>query len=156
MDDTTYVRYSRITSVFWGLVCLLFAFFAGGIADTVIEAINKVSSAFYGPILGAFLLAILTKRTNAFGANVGIICGVLFNFYLWFNVPEVFWFWWNAIGGVITVSIGMLASRLYKHKKVLSGLPEPEPIEWKSPFVYGLLAFFVLIVIFSLCIPWLF
>ena len=155
LGDEEYVRYSRFTSLFWGLVCLAFAFFAGGIADTVIEAINKVSSAFFGPILGAFVLAILTKKTNAFGANVGIITGVLLNFYLWFFVPDVFWFWWNAIGGITTIVVGMLASRLSK-MKVSGQTLELEPINFGIREVYILLGFFVFIVILSTVLPNLF
>ena len=31
--------------------------------------------------------------------------GVLFNFYLWLSVPQIFWFWWNAIGCIITIAM---------------------------------------------------
>ncbi len=112
LSDTQYVRYSRFLSIFWGLVCLFFAFFAGNIEGTVIEVINKVSSIFYGPILAAFILALLTKRTHALGANIGIVIGVGLNMYLWLYVPEVFWFWWNAIGCVVTLVVGYVISIL--------------------------------------------
>ncbi len=39
------------------------------------EESRTISSVFYGPILAAFILAILTKRTHALGANIGIIVG---------------------------------------------------------------------------------
>ncbi|MGY3791229.1 sodium:solute symporter [uncultured Aquimarina sp.] len=110
MPDKKYVTYSRLLSVFWGLVCLFFAFFAGNIEGTVIEVINKISSIFYGPILAAFILAILTKKTHAIGANIGIVAGVLFNMLLWLYVPEVFWFWWNAIGCIVTIVVGYTLS----------------------------------------------
>lgn len=114
MPDKKYVTYSRVLSVFWGLVCLFFAFFAGNIEGTVIEVINKISSIFYGPILAAFMLAILTKKTHAIGANIGIVAGVLFNMLLWLYVPEIFWFWWNAIGCVVTIVVGYTFSLLIK------------------------------------------
>ena len=116
LNDKEYVRYSRFASIFWGLVCLFFAFFAGNIEGTVIEVINKVSSIFYGPILAAFILAIMTKRTHALGTNVGILAGVLFNMYLWLYVPEVFWFWWNAIGCFVTLSVAYVFSILIPRK----------------------------------------
>jgi len=116
MSDKQYVRYSRVLSLFWGLVCLFFAFFAGNIEGTIIEVINKVGSVFYGPILAAFILALLTKRTHALGANIGIIVGVLFNMYLWLYVPEVFWFWWNAIGCVVTMIVAYAVSVTVKRK----------------------------------------
>ncbi len=114
MSDKQYVMNSRLLSVFWGLVCLFFAFFAGSIEGTVIEVINKISSVFYGPILAAFMLAIMTKKTHALGANIGIIAGVLFNMYLWLYVPDVFWFWWNAIGCVVTIIVAYTISFVIK------------------------------------------
>ena len=67
ISDRSYVITSRYLSLFWGLVCLLLAFFTGNIEGTVIEVINKVGSVFYGPILGAFVLAILTKKLMLLG-----------------------------------------------------------------------------------------
>tara|TARA_B100001996_G_scaffold146990_1_gene111983 strand:+ start:1407 stop:3008 length:1602 start_codon:yes stop_codon:yes gene_type:complete len=114
ISDRRYVYNSRIFSLFWGLVCLFFAFLTGNIEGTVIEVINKIGSVFYGPILGAFILAIMTKNTHALGANIGIVFGVVLNIYLWLYVPEIFWFWWNAIGCFTTVSIGIIFSHLIK------------------------------------------
>ncbi|CAZ96384.1 sodium:solute symporter [Zobellia galactanivorans] len=114
MGDKQYMSYSRLLSIFWGLVCLFFAFFAGNIEGTVIEVINKISSVFYGPILAAFILAILTKRTHALGANIGIVAGVLFNIYLWLYVPQIFWFWWNALGCLVTILIALAVSYTVK------------------------------------------
>ncbi|MDO6517336.1 sodium:solute symporter [Zobellia uliginosa] len=114
MGDRQYMSYSRLLSIFWGLVCLFFAFFAGNIEGTVIEVINKISSVFYGPILAAFILAILTKRTHALGANIGIVVGVLFNIYLWLYVPQIFWFWWNALGCLVTILVALAVSYTVK------------------------------------------
>ena len=147
LSDKQYVRYSRITSLFWGLVCLFFAFFAGNIEGTVIEVINKVSSIFYGPILAAFMLALMTKRTHALGANIGILTGVLFNMYLWLYVPEVFWFWWNAIGCVITLSVAYLVSVLIP-KKTREGIAVSYYFAWKEVGI--LVGYFILIVLFSI------
>jgi len=97
--------YSKATTLFWGVVCVLLAFAAGSIADTVIEAINKIGSLFYGPIIATFMLALLTRRTRTAGMNLGIVAGVLFNFILWvFFSDQVFWFWWNFTGFVVTAA----------------------------------------------------
>ena len=93
---------------------MLAAFFAGDIADTVIEAINKIGSVFYGPILATFLAAIAFKRTHFIGANVGILVGVLTNVYLWQFQPDIFWFWWNAIGAAVTLTVSILVSAIIK------------------------------------------
>ncbi|RNC92025.1 MAG: sodium transporter [Allomuricauda sp.] len=150
MSDKSYVLNSRLLSLFWGLVCLFFAFFAGNIEGTVIEVINKISSVFYGPILAAFILAILTKKTHALGANVGIVIGVLFNMYLWLYVPDVFWFWWNAIGCLVTVVVAMIVSALIK-RKANEGLEVVYFPAKRELFI--LLGFFVVIVVLSICLP---
>lgn len=147
MSDKKYVSYSRLLSVFWGLVCLFFAFFAGSIEGTVIEVINKISSIFYGPILAAFILAILTKKTHALGANIGIIVGVLFNMYLWLYVPDIFWFWWNAIGCIVTIVVAYTVSLLIK-RKANEGL-EVTFYKAGKREVFILLAYFVVIVLIA-------
>ncbi|WP_340198414.1 sodium:solute symporter family transporter [Ascidiimonas sp. W6] len=153
LTNLQYVKYSRLLSVFWGLVCLFFAFFAGSIEGTVIEVINKISSVFYGPILAAFILAILTKKTNALGANLGIVVGVGINIFLWLYVPEIFWFWWNAIGCFVTLVVGYSISLLIpmKSKDSLSFIKYPAKKE-----ILLLLIYFVLIVIAALTIDKLF
>ncbi|WP_289045154.1 sodium:solute symporter [uncultured Olleya sp.] len=147
MPDNKYVQYSRFLSVFWGLVCLFFAFFAGSIEGTVIEVINKISSVFYGPILAAFILAILTKKTHALGANLGIVAGVLFNIYLWLYVPSIFWFWWNAIGCIITIIIALIVSKIIK-KETKPGLDITVYKAGKKEVII-LLSYFIFIVFFA-------
>ena len=103
--------YSRWLSLGWGVVCLLLSFFAGDIADTVIEAINKVGSVFYGPILATFIAAVAIPRIRAREANLGLVVGVATNVWLWLGVGEgLFWFWWNATGFVATLGIAWLVS----------------------------------------------
>lgn len=146
MTDTQYVNYSRMISLFWGGVCLFFAFFAGSIEGTIIEVINKVGSIFFGPMLAAFMLALLTKRTHALGANIGIVVGVLLNMYLWLYVPSIFWFWWNAIGCVATFITAYVISLLVPMKA-----KEGIPFEWYPAKKEGilLLGYFLVIVVIA-------
>ncbi|MCD6310201.1 MAG: sodium:solute symporter [Candidatus Eremiobacteraeota bacterium] len=109
---------SKVTTAMWGVLITLFALKAGSIAPTVVEAINKVGSAFYGPILAAFLLAILTKRTNANGVIIGILAGVGINLTFWFFVPQIHWMWWNAIGCIVTFLSGYIASLAWAVPKI--------------------------------------
>ena len=147
LTDHEYVKYSRLLSLFWGLVCLFFAFFAGSIEGTIIEVINKVGSIFFGPMLAAFMLALLTKRTHALGANIGIVVGVLLNMYLWLYVPQVFWFWWNAIGCVATFVTAFVISTIIP-KDAKKGIPFALNPSKKE--VVLLLGYFLVIVIISL------
>ena len=155
VEEKAYMRLSHLTALFWGVVCVVIAFFVGDIADTVIEAINKVGSVSFGPILATFVMAILMKRISTKGANIGLLVGVGVNVYLWLLVPEIFWFWWNAIGAVVTFVIAYLVSMV---APVVSGHPivKVEPIRFNQKPVYYLVAFFVLIVVVSVILPSLF
>ena len=59
---------SRSLTAFWGLLALAMSFFVDDIASTVLVAINKIGSLVNGPVLGVFMLGLLTKRSNGSGA----------------------------------------------------------------------------------------
>ncbi|MBZ5487380.1 sodium/solute symporter [Halomonas aquamarina] len=107
-SDTHYLKASRLATVFWGLYATLFAFFAGNLGP-VIEAVNQIGSWFYGALLGTFLLAIFSHRSNARGAVAGLITGML---AVWSvsSLLEVSWLYNNTIGVVVSVSVGYLVS----------------------------------------------
>ena len=98
-------------------------------------------------MLAAFMLALLTKRTHALGANIGIVVGVLLNMYLWLYVPQVFWFWWNAIGCVATFVTAFVISTIIP-KDAKKGIPFALNPSKKE--VVLLLGYFLVIVIISL------
>jgi SSS family solute:Na+ symporter len=101
---------SRLTTVGWGIIITGFAFMAGHISETVIEAINKVGSIFFGPILATFLVGILSKRATSEGIFAGTLVGIAFNLFLWMGVPGVHWMWWNVSGFLTTVMITFFIS----------------------------------------------
>lgn len=97
---------SKATTIFWGAVCIFFAFFVGNISDSIIVTINKIGSLANGSILGAFLLAILTRRATDRGTVIGVVAGFMVNLYLWMYVPSISWLWWNVIGFIVTFGVG--------------------------------------------------
>jgi len=105
------VRLSRFLTVFWGIVATAFALLMIGGSETVLELVNKIGSAFYGPILATFLLGMLTRRGNQKGAIAGLIIGVAFNLMLWqLFEHEVSWLWWNVFGFMTTMVTGYVFS----------------------------------------------
>ena len=150
LSPEKYMQYSKYATLFWGMVCIVLAFFTGDIAKTVIEAINKVGSVFYGPILATFIAAIGIKRVNSIGANIGIVAGVGVNVYLWLFVPEVFWFWWNVIGAIVTLVTGYIASLLLKSTDGSKEMNFDFSWNFDAGKTIVLLAFFVGIVLVSL------
>jgi SSS family solute:Na+ symporter len=113
---------SKLLTVFWGTVCTIFAFFVGGVSDSIIVSINKIGSLANGPIMGVFALGILTKRANSKGAIIGLIGGFLFNSACWKFFPEISWPWWNVTGCLITFALGMIVS-------YMSETPDPKTLE---------------------------
>jgi SSS family transporter len=151
LTDKENLRYSKLLTLFWGIVCSLTAFSAGNISPTVIEAINLVGSLFYGPILATFGLAVLSRRTNALGANVGLLAGVVLNFGLWiFARDAVFWFWWNFTGAATTVVVGYGLSVLVEPSVGIKKLLSLEQVGFRRKETATLLAYFFGIVILSL------
>lgn len=154
LSHESYLSAAKYTSLVWGVVTLTLSLFAGGIAPTIIEAINKVGSVFYGPILGVFLLAVINHRVSAKAVNVGLLCGVFGNLLVSWLLPDVFWFWWNFIGLTITLSVALVITYLSApdHAQIETLTRNKEKhILTRSDTVLMLLAFAVMLIIcFSL------
>ncbi|MEQ8276281.1 MAG: sodium/solute symporter [Deltaproteobacteria bacterium] len=106
------LRVGRITTVIWGAAITGMAFLVGGMSGTIVEAINKIGSAFYGPILASFLVGVLSKRVNETGVIAGVIVGVAFNLGLWIFAPGLYWMWWNLTGLIVAAAAAFAASAL--------------------------------------------
>ena len=86
-----------------------------GGSETVLELVNKIGSAFYGPILATFWLGMLTRRGSEAGAILGLLTGVGFNIFLWqYYGSAVSWLWWNVFGFVISFALGYGISLMLK------------------------------------------
>jgi SSS family transporter len=119
IPDKIQLRYSRYLTIFWGVVATLFALQMVGGSETVLELVNKIGSAFYGPVLAAFWLGMLTKKANEPGVISGLLLGVGFNIFLWqFYGSEVSWLWWNVFGFFITFVLGLFISGFFIKKEV--------------------------------------
>ena len=150
------IRLARLLALFWGGLILYFSIYSGDISATVIEAINKVGSALYGPVLGVFLIAILWRRRTVLSSNIGFLAGVALNLYFWQFQPGLFWMWWNLIGLLVTLSVAILLS-LASGKMPLAGRPAKWSKERVSPshvllVTTGLTLFVCLIILMSLSI----
>jgi SSS family solute:Na+ symporter len=107
LSDRMELVLSKLLTVFWGVVCIFFAFFVGAISDTIIESINKIGSLINGPLLAVFVMGILTRRVNGQGATGGLIVGFVLNLLLWKYAPKISWLWWNVIGFFVTYGAGV-------------------------------------------------
>lgn len=154
-DQQTYMQQAKYVGLIWGAVTLLLSLFAGNIAPTIIEAINKVGSMFYGSILAVFIIALFDRKLSALHINIGIVFGVATNFVLWIGFEEIFWFWWNAIGLIVTTITAYLVWVLLpknseqNHQSI--ALVRHSILTKRDTVI--LLAFFVAMIAFCISIP---
>jgi len=110
-DETRKMRLSRLATLLWALVLLGLAVIALHKAGRVVEVGLQIASVAYGALLGVFLLGVLTRRANQWGAAIGMLCGFAIELYLWLGT-SVPWTWWVMIGTALTFSVGWIASTL--------------------------------------------
>lgn len=108
-DETTLMRVSRHATIFWGILQILVAVGAQFVMGSVLAAGLAVLSLAAGPVLGAFLIGVLTKgvRTNAMLTGMG--CGVMVLGWVWFTGATA-WTWYAFIGATVTMTMALLAS----------------------------------------------
>jgi len=103
-SDSHYLGVSRAATFAWGAFATLCALYMGRLGSAI-EAVNRIGSNFYGPILGVFVLAVGTKKTNGHGAFVGILAGVA-AVQLAARFSDVSFLYYNLIGTAAAVAVG--------------------------------------------------
>lgn len=146
MSQKKEMMLSKVFTLFWGMICVGFAFYVENISKTVIEAINKIGSAFFGPIAAVFFLGLFISRAGAISVIVGLLFGVTVNLSLWLFFPSVSWLWWNAIGFIDTMVVCYLVSLFCASPETVEPIKVPrEKKKWK--IWYGLLCIYTIILI---------
>jgi len=80
---------------------------------TLIEATNKIMGMLGGPLLGVFLLGIVTKRSTSGGTLLGALVGSAFLAYVIY-ATKVSFLWYALIGCVVTFVLGYVFSLVTK------------------------------------------
>src|SRR6185369_5762079 len=109
-SDHHYLKASRFATVFWGVYAIGFAQY-GSNFGALIEAVNIIGSLFYGGLLGVFVLAFFFKSVGANGAFIGILAGEAAIFAA-FLFTKISFLWYNVIGCLVVIAVGVLVSRL--------------------------------------------
>jgi hypothetical protein len=115
-DDYHYLRASKMFTVFWGIIALLFATFAS-LFDNLIEAVNIIGSIFYGTILGIFLVAFFIKRVGGFAVFVAALIAESIIIFIYFWGIDIAYLWLNAIGCILVVIISLLIQGFMHERK---------------------------------------
>src|SRR3954468_9048954 len=106
-DEVTLLRLSKRITIFWGIVQLIVALGAQWLDQSVLDAGLSVLSLTTGPVLGAFLVGVLTRRVGAAAMIAGMAVGGLVLGYVWWT-GAVGWTWYALIGAGVSAA-GALA-----------------------------------------------
>jgi sodium-coupled monocarboxylate transporter 8/12 len=114
-SETSLISGARWITLGWGAVVTL----AGtGVylahMGSLLQAAAAIIGFFSGPVLGMFLLGILTTRVNSTGAILGAIAGFASALLLWNHVSFV---WYSVTGCVPTLLVGYALSFFVKGKR---------------------------------------
>jgi Na+/proline symporter len=100
-SDHHYLLASRWSTLFWGVYAVAFAGFAGRLGSLIV-AVNKIGSLFYGTLLGCFVLAFVFRRVRGTATFVGMLVGEA-AILSTAQFTDVSWLWYNPIGCAVVV-----------------------------------------------------
>ena len=111
LDEKRAVWVTRLATVAWGAVIVVFAQFMGSVGS-LIEAVNTVGSLFYGAILGIFIAAFFLKRSSGTAVFIAALATEAIVFTLYALTPIGF-LWYNLIGCALTVMFSAALSPFF-------------------------------------------
>lgn len=108
--DAHYLSASRWLTAFWGLYAVITAYYAQGLGSLV-EAVNRLGSLFYGSMLGVFVLAFFFPRVKGTAAFAAVIAGEAVVFAVW-SRSDVAFLWLNVLGCAVVIAAGLVLTLL--------------------------------------------
>ncbi len=110
VDDQQLLRVSRWLTAAWGVLLVVIAILARGWGSVFTVGLT-IASIVYGPMLGAFLLGVLTKGANESGVMAGIGVSLVAMIGVRVLTPLA-WTWYVLAGTIICMSVGLVVSRV--------------------------------------------
>ena len=110
-DDATLLRMSKAATIFWGIAQIVVALGAQVVDRSVLDAGLLVLSFAAGPVLGAFLIGVLTSRVDGRAMVVGMLAGIAAVTWVWWTGAAA-WTWYSAVGALVTAAVALAASRV--------------------------------------------
>jgi len=128
LSERKQLRIARWLTLGYGTLVIVLAFLVQRLG-TLLEATNKVIGLIGGPLIGLFLLGILSRRASARGAMIGWVGGLGLTLWVCFGT-RISFLWYAMSGCLATLVIGYIASRLNPapESKQLVGLTLSEPV----------------------------
>src|SRR5437588_7260754 len=111
-SDHDLLKLSRWLTAAWGIVLIAIAVLASSWGSVFTTGLT-IASLVYGPMLGAFLLGVLTRRANQVGVMTGMALSLAFMLFIKIQFSAaVAWTWYVLIGTIVCFSIGYAVSLL--------------------------------------------
>jgi Na+/proline symporter len=107
-SDAQLLALSKWCTAGWGVVLIGIAIVARG-WGSVFTAGLTAASIIYGPMVGAFLLGVLTRRATATGVITGMVSSAAVMLTIWWTT-KLAWTWYVLVGAAICVGIGYAVS----------------------------------------------
>lgn len=107
--DRQYLNAARLATVFWGAYAVFFAEYGRNLGSLIV-AVNKLGSLFYGSLLGVFATAFFMPRVRGGAAFYGLLAGEAAILATW-QLTNVSFLWYNVVGCAVTVGVSWLLSR---------------------------------------------
>ncbi len=117
-SDRGYLLASRLSTIGWGLVCIMMALYASKLGN-LIEAVNILGSYIYGTILGVFLVAFYVKHVNGRAVFYAAVLTEIIVCICGYQ-KVVAYLWLNVIGCLTVVFLAILI-QIFQKKKPLIG-----------------------------------
>lgn len=114
-DERTLMVVSRRATVFWGIAQIAVAIGAEYVTRSVLDAGLAVLSLAAGPVLGAFLVGVLTRRVGSTSMVTGMATGIVVLAWIWATGATA-WTWYALIGSTVTFAVAVAASAVLDRK----------------------------------------
>lgn len=112
-------KWGKLYTFFWGVFCIVIAFFAYNLGNSLIEAVNVLGSWFYGTILGIFLVAFYIKHIKGNAVFYAAIVAEIIVISV-YKMEIMSFLWLNLIGAVAVILFGLLFQLLLPVKATKS------------------------------------
>jgi Na+/proline symporter len=111
-SDEHLLKLSRWLTAAWGIVLIGIAVLASTWGSVFTTGLT-IASLVYGPMLGAFLLGVVTKRANQAGVMTGMAASLAFMLLIKIEFSAaVAWTWYVLMGTVVCFGVGYAVSLL--------------------------------------------
>ena len=108
-SEADMMRLARQSTIGWGVVQIGVALAAQWMDRSVLDAGLAVLSLASGPVLGAFLVGVFSRRVQAPAMLAGMAAGTIALLLLWWN-GTVAWTWYAFIGATVTAGVAVILS----------------------------------------------